>query len=332
MEETKGHMGQVDKVYSIKIAASDEQNNLYIIATAAIQVATGKCISHDIVASNSPSILNTNIKSTHKDFLNKIQNIIYNGKQLKNITKALQDQSKKSYNSDDFIEELIHYLSTNDIDKITYLYEQLLIRACGMGNYVVRVSYEQISLSDLDKTSQSVPSEGLDSSSSTIAPSTDQKPSDIPLGAKMVSFKFILSPVSGTPVKDLVVGSPVVVRLNPSDPKSLETIITMNLKSEDGSIQPLQGTIHKITHKGNTSEVIVKLGENLYASNVEEVNTVKVKTSLVDTRSKALPSDPTSFDHKQNLEVLKNDSSLFYYILAILGVAAIGVFIILNLI
>ncbi len=324
-------MGQGNQLFTVKLTAADEENRIYILATAAIDTASGRCISQDIVASNSSTIMNISIHSTHKDFLNKIQNIVYTGKQLKNITKALQEQFRKSFSSDGFIEELIHYIETRDIAKLGYVFEQAFITACGMGNYNVQVATDQISESDLNKTSIAISMDSMaDGSPNPEGEGVTPIVSDVPPGAKVVKFKFLLSPVTGIPVASLYPGSGIVVKLDPSDPKTLDTIQSLNLRSEDGTIKPMTGVVYKITHNGTQSDIIVKLNENLYGRYLEEENTVKVKTTLSDNRSRIQPNI-TPVDYNKNLESLRNDNTLFYYILGIAGLVALGVLIIIFL-
>lgn len=333
-------MGQGDQLYTIKIIASEEENNIFILGTAAIDVASGRSENQDIVAASSSSILNINIRASHKDFLNKIQGIVYSGKQLKNITKNLQEHFKKSFASEGFLEELIHYSDTNDSAKMGYLFEQIFAKACGVGNYKVQVASSQINRSELDKTtiqaateessgSPSAADSAVDSSINMADMPMNPTVSDIPPGAKVVQFKFLLSPVTGTAVTNLFVGSPIVARLNQSDPASKDTIESMNLRGEDGVVKPLQGTIHKITHKGNESEVIIKFNENLYGKYLEEENSVKVRTSFTDTKSRIVQNNNQNIE--KNIEALKNDSSLFFYIMAIVALVAIASFVLIFL-
>jgi hypothetical protein len=330
-------MGQGDQLYTIKVIASEEENNIFILGTAAIDATSGRTVNQEIVAASSSSILNINIRATHKDFLNKIQNVVYTGKQLKNITKNLQDNFKKSFSSEGFVEELIHYSDTQDSAKMSYLFEQIFAKACGVGNYKVQVASSQISGSELDSTSitinaESVPSgEGEAVGEVTMDAGQGMTPtvSDIPPGAKVVQFKFLLSPVTGTAVTNLFPGSPIVVRLNQSDPASKDTIESLNLRGEDGVIKPLPGSIHKITHRGNESDIIVKFSDNLYGKYTEEENSVKVRTSMAESKSRVVQNNSQNIE--KNIEALKNDSSLFFYIMAIAALIAIAIFVLIFL-
>lgn len=330
-------MGQGDQLYTIKVIGSEETNNTFILATAVIDANTGKSENQEVVATANSSVLNINVRATYKDFQNKIQNIVYTGKQLKNITKNLQDHTKRSFHSEGFLEEMIHYVETKDNSKLSYLFEQIFTKAAGIGSYSIQVSSDKITRADIEKTTMAVegaePTSDIqleDGSGSANPSGSGPVVSDIPPGAKVVQFKFLLSPVSGTAVTDLYPGSPVVVRLNQSDPSTNDTITSMNLRGEDGAVKPLPCTIHKITHKNNESEVIVKINDNLFGKYLEEENTVKVKTSMVEPKSR-IQAHPQTQNVDKNIEALRNDNSLFYYIMAIAALIAIGVFIVVFL-
>lgn len=325
-------MGITDQLYTIKITASEETNGVFILATAIVDENSGRSESQEIVASSSSSILNITPRATYKDFANKIQNVVYTGKQLKNISKNLQDQFRKTFSNEGFLEELFHYIDIQDFSKMSYLFEQIFVKAAGSGSYSIQIGTDKIQRQDLDKTT--LPATGEEpvaevaTDGGQAAPGAETNTpvvSDIPPGARVVKFKFLLSPVSGTPVTELGPGSPIVVRLTQGDNATNDAIMSLNLRGEDGVIKPLPCTIHKITHKGNQSDVIIKINDNLYGKYTEEENSVKVRTALVEFK----PRDGKPNQNvDKNLEALKNDNSLFFYILAIAALITVAIFVI----
>jgi hypothetical protein len=326
-------MGLSDQLYTIKFTASEETNGVFLIGTAIVDINSGKSENLEAVASSSSSILSINTKATYRDFINKIQNVVYTGKQLKNITKNLQDHMKRSFANDGFLEELFHYVDTQDYPKLSYLIEQVIVKAAGVGSYTIQISTEKVSRQDLEKTT--LPSSGEDPAASFDAAgnpiaqgngTTSPVVSDIPPGSRVVKFKPILSPVSGTPVTELVQGTPIVARLVQGDPVTNDTIMSLNLRGEDGVIKGLPCTVHKITHRGNESDIIIKINDTLYGKYTEEENSVKIRTTTMDTSRAKSGKQNQNVD--KNIEALKNDNSLFFYIMAIAALITLAIFVV----
>ena len=326
-------MGLSDQLYTIKFSASEEINGVFLIGTAIVDINSGKSENIEVVASSSSSILTIKTDATYKDFINKIQNIIYTGKQLKNITKNLQDHLKRSFANDGFLEELFHYMDTEDLPKMSYLFEQVLVKAAGVGNYRIQISTNKVSRQDLEKTTlpspQEDPAAAVDAEGNPIPQGNGAASpviSDIPPGSRIVKFKPILSPVSGTPITELRQGSSIIARLVQGDPISNDTIASLNLRGEDGVIKGLPCSVHKITHRGNESDIIVKINDALYGKYTEEENSVKIRTTSIDANRSKSGKQNQNVD--KNIEALKNDNSLFFYIMAIAAMITLIIFIV----
>ncbi|WCL48705.1 hypothetical protein [Leptospira sp. GIMC2001] len=319
-------MGQEDQIYSLKMTSADESTKVYILATILFDVGSGRSEGLESVSSANPSAVSINTKATYKDFANKIQQIIYKGQQIKNVTKDLQDNFKSSLANEGFLEEILHYIENQDMAKVTYLLEQIITKSAGVGSHRITVAVDPISRKDIDVTTLSESGDDSSSSDSSDVSSPDlgaNITSDIPPNARVVRLKLMLSPVSGTPVVDLSPGSPVVVKLISGDPITNDAITSLNLKQEDGTLKPLLSTLQKISHRGTESDIVVKINDKLYGKITEEVNTVRVRTSITENRK-----TKSNVSVEKNIEALKNDSSLFMYILGIAGLIALAVVII----
>jgi hypothetical protein len=328
-------MGQDDQVFSLKFTSSDPDSNIYIIGSFLLDPAVGKSLGQEIVASSVASIVNIQISSSFKEFASRIQNIVYQGQSLKNVTKNLSDHLKKSLGNDGFLEEILHYVERNESAKIIYLIETIVNKAAGLGSPKINLAIDRISKSSVSPSNPSEVGNSNPNEANSLNTDMSAGPSDIgnavldiPPDARMVQCKLLLSPVSGVPVSSLTYGSKIVVRLHPADEITKEMIVTMNLKNEDGIINPILGQIQKITHTGAISEIIIKINENVYSKLTEEVNSVKVRVSLPDLKqNRNSPSDI-----EKNIEALKNDNSIFFYAIGIAGILAFGIMIIIFLI
>ena len=328
-------MGQDDQVFSIKFTSSDPDSNIYIIGSFLLDASVGKSLGQEIVASSVASTVNIPSSGSFKEFASRIQNIVYQGQSLKNITKNLVDQLKKSLSNDGFLEEILRYAEHNETSKIIYLIETIVNKSAGLGSPKINLAIDRISKSSIIPFNPSDPENSTPNDANSL--NTDMTSGsndignaivDIPPGSRMVQCKLLLSPVSGVPVSSLTNGSKIVVRLHPADETTKEIIQTLNLKNEEGIINPIQGQIQKITHTGAISEIIVKITENIYAKLTEEVNSVKVRISLPDIKqNRNSPSDI-----EKNIEALKSDNSIFFYAIGIAGILAFGIMIIIFLI
>jgi hypothetical protein len=315
-------MGQNDQLFCIRFISSNDDSKIYNLGVVLLDLKSGRLFNLEVLSSSQNSILQKSLELPPKAISSKIQKTIYEGQHLKVITKTLNDQFKSSLSSEGFREEILHYCETNDKVKVAYLLGNIISKAAGVSNHQIEISLDTITIGEYEDTNSSEELDSIDPNAKNNNPDLTNAATDIPPGSRLVQCKLQLSPVSGIPVSSLTFGSKIVVRLNPSDPTTNETIQTMNLKEEDGSIKPIQAQIHKIAHNGSESEIIIKISENIYSKLLEEVNTVKVKTSMAESRSTAKKNIN---DIEKNIEALKTDSSLFFYAIGIAALIAFGI-------
>jgi hypothetical protein len=322
-------MGQNDQLFCIRFTSSNDDSKIYNLGVILLDFKSGRLFNLEVLSTSQSSILISSIDLPPKGISSKIQKTIYEGKHLKVITKTLTDQLKSSIGNEGFREEILHYCETSDNEKVKYLLENVISKAAGVSNHLIDLTLDTITIAEYEKPANSEDSNTSDSQPGSNDPDLTNAITDIPPGSRMVQSKLQLSPVSGVPVSSLSFGSKIVVRLNPSDATTNEVIQTMNLKEEDGNIKPLVAQIHKITHDGMESEIIIKISENIFSKLLEEVNTVKVKTSLAETKS---ASKKSMNDIEKNIEALKSDSSLFFYAIGIAALVAFGIMLVVFII
>jgi hypothetical protein len=322
-------MGPTDQLYSLKIVCTDESNSLYILGAALVNPFTARSIGLELVSCSDSKHLNITPRATFKDFANRVQRIVYKGQQNPGVSKTLVDNFKSSFSNEGFLEEILHYMQTKDIAKISYLIEQIIIKSVPPAKPNVQLIVDLIPESEKDRTTMSADGQEEEGESGNEsggfadqAPDLGHSISDIPPGARVVQFKFMLSPVSGTMVKDLAIGSPVIVRLTQGDQATNDLIQTMNLRQEDGNIRPIPATITKISHSGHQSDIVIKINDSTYGKISEEENSVRIKTTIVESKTKS----SKNVNVEKNIEALKNDNSFLIYIMAIVGLIALSVF------
>lgn len=308
---------------------------MYVLFGGIVDPISSRIDRLDVVAVGSSELINVPLSgATFKDISNICQKIKYEGKQLKNLTNKLGELFQSSGRSDDFMEQLLHYMNKKEDEKIRYLINQVANQAIGNSKPDITLWYSLIDrdkIDDIGGNRQSI--ENLDSAEGDGAPSLDESTtpgsgnvvatgidSAIPQNATRIQFKFILSPVSGIPVNQLKPGDQIVVQLNPGDPTTLSVIDTMKLKMEDGSIRPVPATIVATENKGTESETVVRIGVDVFGKVYEEENSVKVRPYT----GEKIPAKKSSASYEASSSIEAGESSLLLTVLIALGVVGIG--------
>ncbi|PJZ71252.1 hypothetical protein CH373_01715 [Leptospira perolatii] len=326
-----------NQVYSFLFQSWDSTSSLYVLFGAILDPLNSRVEKMDLVAVGNSELINIPLSSaSFKDVLNLCQKIKYETKQLKNLTIKLAELFQQSGRSDDFMEQLLHYVNKREDEKIRYLLNQVINQAIGNSKPDIALFYRMVDRSSMDEANlDRGPGESLESSPADIGappevvsaveiPSAQGIDSMIPQNATRIQFKFMLSPVSGIPVNQLKPGDQVVLQLIDSDPTTKSVIDSLKLRKEDGSISPVPGSIVVTENKGTESEAVVKIGNDIFGKIYEEENSVKVRLytgekSTTRPSKSEVKSSPVS---STNLEA--GESSLLLTVLIALGILGIG--------
>ncbi|WP_010571712.1 hypothetical protein [Leptospira broomii] len=325
-----------NQVYSFLFQSRDTSSSLYVLFGGIVDPVSSHIDRLDLVAVGSSELINVPLSgATFKDISNICQKIKYEGKQLKNLTNKLGELFQSSGRSDDFMEQLLHYMNKREDEKIRYLINQVANQAIGNSKPDITLWYSLIDrdkIEDVSMSGQSI--ENLDSAEGDGPPSLDESSTpgsgsnvvatgidaSIPQNATRIQFKFILSPVSGIPVSQLKPGDQIVVQLNPGDPTTLGVIDTMKLKMEDGSIRPVPATIVATENQGTESETVIRIGVDVFGKIYEEENSIKVRPYT----GEKTPAKKSSASHEASSSLEAGESSLLLTVLIALGVVGIG--------
>ncbi|TGL52533.1 hypothetical protein EHQ61_05555 [Leptospira wolffii] len=326
-----------DQVYSLLFQSRDTSSSLYILFGGIVDPAASRIDRFEVVAVGNSELINIPLSgTTFKDVGNICQKIKYEGKQLKNLTNKLQELFQTSGRSDDFMEQLIHYINKREDEKIRYLINQIGNQAMGNSKPDIQLWYGLIDRSKIDEVGTSRQSiETLEQEETSPEISSEESAPVIPIGgpptgidasipanATRVQFKFILSPVSGIPVNQLRPGDQIVVQLIGNDPTTMGIIDGMKLKTEDGTIKPVPATVVATENKGVENETIVKIGTDVFGKIYEEENSVKVRPYTGEKPISRSGGGSTSSVSSASMEA--GESSLLLTVLIALGVVGIG--------
>ncbi|TGK20948.1 hypothetical protein EHO61_03575 [Leptospira fluminis] len=322
-----------NQVYSFLFQSRDSASSLYVLFGGIVDPVTSHIEQLDIVAVGNGELINIQLSgATFKDISNICQKIKYEGRQLKNLTNKLTELFQNSGQSDDFMEQLLHYINKKEDEKIRYLITQVENQALGNVKPEIQVWYSLIDREKAGEVSVSrEPLENVASAGEEGPPSIEDAPtipspaaltidSSIPQNAVRVQFKFILSPVSGIPVNQLKPGDQILVQLLTGDPTTLGVIDTMKLKTEDGSIRPVPATVVATENKGTESETVIRIGADIFGKVYEEENTIKVRPY---TGEKG-PSKGSAISQHSASSTEAGESSLLLTVLIALGIVGIG--------
>ncbi|TGL63243.1 hypothetical protein [Leptospira sarikeiensis] len=322
-----------EQVYSLLFQSRDSTSSLYILFGGIVDPVSSRIDRFEVVAVGNSELINVPLSgTTFKDITNVCQKIKYEGKQLKNLTNKLQELFQNSGRSDDFMEQLIHYINKREDDKIKYLINQIGNQAMGNSKPDISLWYSLIGRDKIDEVGSGKSSfETLDQEEEQHESVPDEAPiipigtptgidASIPATASRVQFKFILSPVSGIPVNQLKPGDQIVVQLTGNDPTTMGIIDSMKLKTEDGTIKPIPATVVATENKGVENETVVKIGNDVFGKIYEEENSIKVR--LYTGEKPVAKSSVSAASSSSSLEA--GESSLLLTVLIALGVVGIG--------
>ncbi|MCC6274606.1 MAG: hypothetical protein IT569_01990 [Leptospiraceae bacterium] len=268
-------MGDSDNVYSIRFIAKDESSGYFCIFCGIFDSLNGKFDLYETLVSSQVTFSKVSPQATYKDYSNAIQSTKYKGEFSQNYTSSLTEGYRFTFLSENFIEELRHYLEHKDNERLTYLFQQPLIQILGSGAKLeINLLYDLISRQDIEKASQA--------ENSTENPS-DLAGSIIPQGSMVVNFKFALSPVSGIKVSDLKEGSRVMVKVVPGDTNSNNAINLLKLKDEGGNVKIIPASIVFINHTSKGAETVIKVTDSIFGKYIEEEPSIKVKLAGNET-------------------------------------------------
>ncbi|WP_367898070.1 hypothetical protein AB3N61_15975 [Leptospira sp. WS58.C1] len=326
-----------EQVYSLLFQSRDGASSLYILFGGIVDPVSSRIDRFEVVAVGNSELINVPLSgTTFKDVTNICQKIKYEGKQLKNLTNKLQELFQNSGRSDDFMEQLIHYINKREDEKIRYLINQIQNQAMGNSKPDISLWYSLIDRDKIEEAGSGKTSfETLDSAEEVHEESAPEELPTIPIGvptgidasipptASRVQFKFILSPVSGIPVNQLKPGDQIVVQLIGNDPTTLGIIDSMKLKTEDGSIKPIPATVVATENKGVENETIVKIGNDVFGKIYEEENSIKVRL-YTGEKPVSKSGGPSSASSTSNASLEAGESSLLLTVLIALGVVGIG--------
>ncbi|MGJ4752833.1 hypothetical protein [Leptospira kmetyi] len=335
-----------NQVYSFQFISRDTTSSIHILFTSVIDIQQGKMEKIETVAvGQSENIGSVQLSvSTHKDVVNVCQKLKYEGKQLKNLTNKLTELFQTNGKSDDFMEQLIHYLKSKDDSKISYILNQVINEATGNSKPDIQLFYMIVDRARLDETNQGSPLEDsspeeTDSDLPSFEPSTPtfetSKPAEpqeqfIPAGSRVIPMKYVLSPVSGIQINTLKPGDKIMIQLLKTDTSSQGIIEAMKLETPEGQIRPVPGTVVSSKNNGVENETVVQIGSDVFGKIYEEENSIKVRpyTGEKPIASAGKSSSKTSSQGSGSSE----DSGLLITILiafGVLGIAMTAIFVFL---
>ncbi|MBM9579573.1 hypothetical protein JWG45_20720 [Leptospira sp. 201903070] len=329
-----------NQVYSFQFISRDSVSSIHILFTSVIDIQNAKIDKLEVVAvgqSDNISSIQLSV-SSHKDIANLCQKLKYEGKQLKNLTNKLNELFQANGKSDDFMEQLMHYLKNKDNEKISYILNQVINQAAGNSKPDIEIFYMISDRAKLEEENNSNISEeisadisggsdeGLPSFESSTPNMEFGKPVEsveqyIPSGARVIPMKFVLSPVSGVQINSLKTGDKVMIQLLKADTSSQVIIESMKLETPEGQIRPVPGTVITSKNNGVENETVVQIGGDIFGKIYEEENSIKVKPY---TGEKTIPTGKQPSKASSQSSQTTEDSGLLITILVALGVLGIA--------
>ncbi|TGK35972.1 hypothetical protein EHQ12_08120 [Leptospira gomenensis] len=337
-----------NQVCSFQFVSSDSVSSIYILFTGVIDLQQTKIDRLELIAVGQPeniSPIRLSI-STYKDVVNLCQKLKYEGKQLKNLTNKLTELFQSNGKSDDFMEQIMHYMKNKDKEKISYLLNQVINQAAGNSKPDIQIHYAILDRDRLEEESQSFAAptsnstaseesnsrfddEDLPSLESSSESYRSAEPVDnfIPAGAKVIPMKYVLSPVSGVQINALKPGDKIMIQLLKADASSQSIIESMKLETPEGQVRSVPGTVVTSKNNGVENETLIQIGADVFGKIYEEENSIKVKPY---TGEKPIQTSTAGKAPVKNQS--SEDSGLLITILiafGILGIAMTAIFVFL---
>lgn len=260
-----------ENFYFIKLTARESATRTYVLVCMAVPQNKSGVDRMDLVVSQNPETIAIGHSDSYRDCRNKIQKIVLSGAVSQSSTQSLSNYLRTSFGSESYMIELFHYLDHSDDEKLKSLLLQSVQRVMGKTEIEASIFLTKVTKSELEAVSTAPKIEEV--ATENIIPI----PPSVPKEAKLVSYQFILSPVTGTSVSELKNGDVVMIKIIPDSDDTVSLIESMKLKDEGGIIHPCPATIVELIKHDHAIETIVKISEVVYGRYIEDEVDVRIK-------------------------------------------------------
>lgn len=207
----------------------------------------------------------------------KIQRLKYEGQYSQTTTIDLQESLKNLTMDQEFYNDLHRSVQGNDIGGIQHTMGTLINRVLHDQRTSMEIATEEVTQEQL-KSEEAIADQAIETG--TTAPASE---------GVVLNVSLVIAPVGGKSVNDLEVGDKIMVRLQTNSDKAEYFIDLLGLRTEKG-VKPTMGEIQSIDVSGKTTEIKVKLDENVYGRVIEEE---KVLVRMFDPKVDAPPPKKT---------------------------------------
>ncbi|MEM7183433.1 MAG: hypothetical protein AAF518_21170 [Spirochaetota bacterium] len=294
-----------ETLYFINLLSHDNDSRAHVLFCALLNKTTQKVEGFDAVVCLSSDNTETPEYASFKDVIGRIQKLKFEAEIARSSTTLLVDSLKKSFASESYMIELMHYLEHGDTEKIKSLFKDKLAEAIGgISHPTIKIIHKEVSREESEKPGVH-PSENKEENSGEEdkpvtpdmhAPITpgDGEDYHFPEGATVARFDFVLSPVSGKRIDELQAGEKIMVKIKRDDSGSRNVINLLMLEDEETkSIRAIPAEIEHISQSALGYQINVKITDGIYASNLEDEPTVKAKLAGSETLASVLKGDAT---------------------------------------
>lgn len=240
-------------------------------------------------------------KNGWKVFHDEIQSLKLRGNIVQTVSSDLTAKLKNAISDDNFYKGLSSYVASKSNEKIQALLRSLYYRSITDREDELIVDFEIESYE---------PEEDLADDDLDI---NDEPEIDDGI---FLSIDCVVSPVKGKYIIQLKVGDKLMVKINPSDPRSQYFIDLLNLR-EENLIHPTPAEIIKYTKRDADFEITVKIGEGIYGK-IFEAEKVKIRMydPVIDKLRKNTDESAAAAKGKKIPETIKvQESNLINYLL-----------------
>ncbi len=249
-----------------------------------------------------------------------ISYIRYSGQFADGITRNLYKTLEKTLESAD-IENILPMVLKHDVEELDFKFTQVFRIELGGGQFKFDFNFESVTEEELNLKNQ-LKEEAFIAEQDYRETQThvfeEEKHKTLSDNA-LIDISFVLSPVSGIPIKNLKIGDNIMIRIDITNPKGRYFSKLVNTLGDTGS-KPIPSIVEKIS-QSPTGEyfIITKIQSGIYGK-VSESEKVNIKR--FDPKDHKDVMTPTnSGTGKQSAQTSSQDDSNSKIVYIILGIA-----------
>lgn len=320
-----------ETLYFVNLLSHDNESRAHTLFCALFDKTNQRVDGFDAVVCLSSENTESPEYASFKDIINKIQKLKFETEIARSSTQLLIESFKKSFESESYMIELMHYLEHNETEKLQNLFKDNLTDAIGgVSHPTIKIRHREVTREEADNPGKppeenQETEEPVDDSADMPTETASENDFKFPDGATVARFEYVLSPVSGTRIDELKSGDKIMIKIKRDDSGSRNVINLLMLEDEENkTIRAIPAEVESLNYTSLGYQTTVKITDGIFATNIEDEPTVKAKLAGNATLASVLKKQESS-NTQSALEQEPSGSKINIFILIGLVIALIWI-------